>query len=170
MKREYKYIFSLTSRQRRLPKRNAYENQPGQIERPVRVQLRRYLAEQWEFLDQHIGQMVKLGLLLPDSSASWQAPSHLVKKSTARLRMTIDLHLMYTATKADVWLVPSLETDLDNVTDCKHFATIDFCGACWKLPLDPSVDIACKIISPQGAFVTTRVIYGVKIATFYFQH
>lgn len=65
--------------------------------------------------------------------------------------------------------MPYLEADLADLAGKTCFATIDFCKAHWQLPFDKTSRDACGKISPQGVFTSTRVLYGLKIATTHFQ-
>lgn len=141
-----------------------------ETKKPVKVKVRKYPKEQRKFLDTYFSKLVDMGFLKPCPQASWQAAPHLVpKESKSKFRTTIDLRPVNAATKAEQWPMPVIEAELSDFIGSTHFASIDFCSSYWQCPLDPDSYDACGIISPQGTFVSTRVLHGLKNASAYFQ-
>lgn len=137
---------------------------------PVKVKVGKYPIVQRKFLDMYLSQLLSLEFIKPCPQASWQAAPHLVPKDSKFLfRTTIDLRPINSATKAEQWPMPIIESELSDFKDSKHFASMDFCAGYWQCPLDPDSYDACGIIAPQGTFVSTRVLYGLKNASMYFQ-
>lgn len=136
---------------------------------PVRVKVRRYPTEQRTFLNNYLTKLAEFGLIKSDSKASWQAAPHLVPKGKSNWRITIDLRPINAATKSENWPMPNLESELADFSGSSHFASLDFCSAYWQLPLEAQSADACGIVAPQGAFVSTRVLHGLKNATSHFQ-
>lgn len=137
---------------------------------PVKVKVRKYPTDQRKFLDEYLDKLVKLDFIRPYPQAAWQAAPHLVpKNSKAKFRTTIDLRPVNAATIAEQWPMPVIEAELSDFKDSKHFASLDFCSGYWQCPLHPSSYEACGIIAPQGTFISTRVLHGLKNAAAYFQ-
>lgn len=138
--------------------------------KPIKVKVRRYPAEQRKFLNAYFSKLIEMGFLKPCPQAAWQAAPHLVPKdSNAKFRTMTDLRPVNAATKAEQWPMPVIEAELSDFNGCAHFASIDFCSSYWQCPLDPSSYEACGVIAPQGKFVSTRVLHGLKNASAYFQ-
>lgn len=126
--------------------------------KPVRSKVRRYSVEQRKFLNNYMSNLCKMGCLIPNAQASWQAAPHLVPKdSPAKFRMTIDLLRVSGATKQDAWSMPNIESELSDFSGSKYFASLDFCAEYCQCPLDPESYDACGIIAPEGSFIATRV-------------
>lgn len=138
---------------------------------PVRVKARRYPAFQRSFLNAYVDKLVEMGYLVPNKSVSWQCAPLLVPKpgSSAKLRMTIDLRPINSATKKEAWPMPHIDSELQDLSGSTCFASIDFVSGYWQLPVHPDSRDACGIVTPNGVYSSTRVLQGLTNATSHFQ-
>lgn len=121
----------------------------------VRVKIRKYLTEQWRFLDTYFEQLVKVGYLRPNPHASWKAAPHPVAKESTRFRVTIDLKMVNMATTSDTWPAPTSEAELANFVWMYRLCNNRFLRAYWQIPLDPESYDACGIIAPNVVLRST---------------
>ena len=106
--------------------------------RAIKVKARRYSADQKEFLEKYVQQLVDMGFFIEMSTANWQAAPNLVeKKGRAKYRMTIDLRPVDSATAKESWPMPPLESEIHEFAGSKYFASLDFVSGYWQLPLHP---------------------------------
>lgn len=113
---------------------------------------------------------MNLSFLKVCPDAAWQAALFLVtKNSRARYRTTIYLRPVNIATKAEQRSMPVIEAERIDLPGSKQFASLNFCSSYWKCSLDSESYATCGIIAPQGIFVSTRVLHGLKNASSYFQ-
>ena len=139
--------------------------------RSVKVRVRRYPKAQRVFLKKYVKQLVKMGFLIPNPDAEWQAAPHIVPKpnSKVKFRMTIDLRPVNSATAKTAWPMPHLDSEMQDFAGSTCFACLDFCSGYWQLPLDHGSLGACGIICPDGVYSATRVLQGLTNATSHFQ-
>lgn len=168
---KFKHIFRL-----RLGKGKPAKVPPMKIDldtskSPVKAKVRRYPHEQRKFLNKYVEKLVEMGFFIPNPKASWQAAPHLVVKhnSKAKFRTTIDLRPVNGATKKNQWPMPNIEAELQDFSNSRCFASMDFCSSYWQLPLDPESYDACGVICPQGTYSSTRVLHGLTNAVSHFQ-
>lgn len=134
------------------------------------VKARRYPVDQQNLLDKYITKMSNMGFITLCLQASWQAAPDLVpKNSRSGFRTMIDLRPVKAAIKVEQWLSPIIEAELCDFNNSKYFASMDLVAGHWQCSLDPSSYDACGIVAPQGTFVSTRVLHGLKNASSYFQ-
>lgn len=76
---------------------------------------------------------------------------------------------MKATTNAEQWLMPLFDAELSDFIGSTLFASINFGSRYWQSPLDPNSFGAWGIVSPQGAFASTRVLHDLKNASAYFQ-
>lgn len=62
-----------------------------------------------------------------------------------------------------------IEADLSVFKDRKHFVPMELVASYWQCLLEPASYDARGIFAPQGTFVSTRVLHGLKKASSYFQ-
>lgn len=142
----------------------------GPFRKSVRLKVKKYPVEHRTFLNAYFSTFVEMGFLKVHLQAAWQAAPHSVPKiSKAKLKMTIDLTPVCTATEVERRPMPVMDAMLREFNRCAHFASIDFCSSYWKCPLDPSSTEARDIIAPQQTTVSPRVFHGLNNASAYFQ-
>ncbi|KAH9128004.1 hypothetical protein LEN26_009174 [Aphanomyces euteiches] len=127
---------------------------------PVRCATRRYPPAHREFLDQHIDELVKAGLVYLNTHSRWASPPRIVPKSDGSYRMTVDTRGVNARTDPLQWPMPQLEVALGCVTDCRFFFTLDWFRGYWQLPLAPSSQELFTIMTHRGMFTPTRVLMG----------
>lgn len=100
---------------------------------PAKVRLRKYPAEQRNFLDEYLSQFVELYFIKSCLQAAWQAAPHLVSKdSEAKFRMTIDLKPVNMATVAEQWAMTVIEAELRDFKNSRHFTSLDCSSGYWQ--------------------------------------
>lgn len=122
-------------------------------------------------MKKYVKQLVKMGFLLPNRDAEWQSAPHIVPEpnSKVRLRMTIDLRPVSSATTKTAWSMPHLDREMQDFSGSTCFACLEFCSGYWQLPLHPDSFSACGFICPDGVYSSTRVLQGLTNATAHFQ-
>lgn len=137
----------------------------------MQCRVRRYPTEQRNFLNKYVQKLVEYGFFIENKNASWQAAPHIVPKhgSKVKYRTVVDLRPVNSATKPVPWPMPNLEAEMQDFSNSKFFASLDFCSGYWQLPLCPSSYDSCGVVCPMGVFSSTRVLQGLKNATSYFQ-
>lgn len=169
--KKFKRIFKI-----RLGKSNSASVPPMKLEpkensKLVRVRARRYSAEERAWLDKYVGALVKMGFLISNPDAAWQAAPILVpkKNSKAKYRMAIDLRPVKSANVKQAWPMPHLDSEVYDFADSDFFAVLDFVSGYWQCPVDKESWDACGIVTPKGTYSSTRVLPGLTNATTHFQ-
>ena len=139
--------------------------------RPVKVKARRYPPHQRAFLNAYVKQLVEMKFLVPNPEAEWQAAPILVPKpgSKAKLRMAIDLRPVNAATVKQSWLMPHIDSEVQDFARSMCLAVLDFCSGYWQLPVHPDSYGSCGIVCPNGVYSSTRALPGLTNSTCYFQ-
>lgn len=139
--------------------------------RPVKVKARRYPAPQRAFLKAYTAKLVELGIFVPNPHVEWQAAPLLFPKSgsKATFRCAIDLRPVNTAMIKQAWSMPHLDSEVLDFAGSRCFAFIDFVHGYWQLPLHPDSYTACRVVCPDGAYSSTRVIPCLTNAAAHFQ-
>lgn len=133
----------------------------GRTYKLVKVQVRKYPADQRRLREAYSDELVKTGFFKVCPQASWPAAPHLVPKdSKSKYRKSIYLCPVGVATKAEQWPKPIIEAKLIDFIGSKHFACPAFCSSYWQCPIEPESYEACSIIAPQGTFISIRVLHG----------
>ena len=106
---------------------------------PIRVNARRYSAEQREFLDAYLKKLVDLGFCEEMTTGTWQVVPLLVHKeeSRSKYRLAIDLRPVNAATMKESWPMPHLDSEILDFEGIVCFVVSDFVSAYWQLPLHP---------------------------------
>lgn len=58
----------------------------------------------------------------------------------------------------------SLQRKVADFAESNSFAALDFCGAYWKILLEPELYCAYGTISTQAVYICTRVFHGLKLS------
>ena len=138
---------------------------------PVQVRARRYSGPQRAFLNKYVQQLVDMGFFVANPNAEWQAAPHIVPKPSSRalFRMKIDLRPVNAATRKRSWPMPYLDSEMQDFRGSKCFLGLDFVSGYWQIPLHPDSQGACGVVTPNGAYSSTRVLQGLTNAAAYFQ-
>lgn len=133
----------------------------NQNKQPVNLGVIHYPSTQSTLLRRHFNQLLKIAFMVPNPYVTWQAAPHLVLKEspTTPLRIAIDLRIVNAAKKGKPAPMPYLGAEFADFAGSQHFAALYFCGYYWQILLHPSSHDGCRIIiTPQGAYVATRVL------------
>lgn len=137
---------------------------------PVKVRARRYSAEQRSFLNSNIDELVKMGFLVPNINAEWQAaPLLVMKNSEAKFRMTVDLRPVNASTVKQAWPMPHIDSELFDFSGSSCFSVLNFVSGYWQLPVHLDSQSMCGTVTPNGVYSSTRVLQGLTNATCHFQ-
>ena len=129
--------------------------------RPVRCKARRYGPEQRAFMDKHVEQLEKMGLVYKNTRSRWCSPPLIVRKPEANeFRMTVDVRAVNAQTERMVWPMPMLEVVLDHVAGSSVFFSLDFFKGYWEFMLDPASQEMFSFLTDQGVYTPTRVLMG----------
>lgn len=81
----------------------------------VRARSRKDPPAQSKFFDAYVDQLVNMGFLLPNPTASWQAsPLPVAKKGKATFRMTIDHSPINAVTIKEEWPMPHIDAEVQD--------------------------------------------------------
>jgi hypothetical protein len=129
--------------------------------KPVRCKARRYGPGQRAFMDSHVEQLEKAGLVYKNTRSRWCSPPLIVRKPEANaFRMTVDVRAVNAQTERMVWPMPMLEVVLDHLAGASVFFSLDFFKGYWQFKLDPESQEMFSFLTDQGVYTPTRVLMG----------
>ena len=132
---------------------------------PVRSHGRNYSAEQREFVDKYVDEMLECDLIYPTTSA-WARPLHLVYKldrETTKIRPTVDFRATNARSKHMQVPVPFYDSMLQGLAGSTCFAGHDFCKGFWNIAVHPDSQDKVAFLCHRGAFAMRRLAFGLKI-------
>lgn len=136
----------------------------------IMARVRNYPTSQKQCLCAYFVILISVGSRMSCLQDEWQAVPHLMPKySKSKYQTTIDLRLINASMEAGQWPMPRIKAEIADFIKCNYFASLDFYSSYWQCPLKPSSYQACRIIPPQGMYVSTRVLHGLKGALSYIQ-
>ena len=128
---------------------------------PCLTKLRRYPAEQREYMSKFVDTLLEFGFAKPNANAEWASAPLLVQKpGTSKYRMTFDLRRVNRCTKPVTWPMPHIQAELMDMQDSTVFASIDFCAGYWQMPLHEDDQHIHSFITPSGVYQPTRTLQG----------
>lgn len=128
---------------------------------PFLTKLRRYPAEQRDYMKTFTDRLVEYGFATSNPEAQWtSAPLMVQKPGSNSFRMTFDLRRINRATQGISWPMPHIQAELLDFQGSSHFASIDFCAGYWQMPLHEDSQHLHSFITPQGVFKPTRTLQG----------
>jgi hypothetical protein len=129
--------------------------------KPVRCKARRYGPELRAFMDSHVEQLEKAGLVYKNTRNRWCSPPLIVRKPEANaFRMTVDVRAVNAQTERMVWPMPMLEVALDLFAGASVFFSLYFFKGYWQFKLDPESQEMFSFLTDQGVCTPTRVLMG----------
>ncbi|KAH7462617.1 Retrovirus-related Pol polyprotein from transposon 297 [Phytophthora ramorum] len=138
--------------------------------RPVKAKARRYPPDHKRYLEEHIEELVRHGLVKKNHRSRWaSAPRIVAKRKPGEYRMTVDTRAVNALTEPMPWPMPDIEADLAQVEDSEAYFTIDWWRGYWQLPLDEDSQELYTIMTHRGMFTPTRVLMGSTDAVAYCQ-
>ncbi len=125
--------------------------------KPVRCKARRYGPEQQAFLDSHVEQLEKAGLVYKNTRSRWCPPLLIVRKPEVNaFRMTVDVRVENAQTERMVWPKPMLGVVLDHLTGASVFFSLDFL----QFKLDRESQEMFSFLTDQGVYTPTQALMG----------
>jgi Reverse transcriptase (RNA-dependent DNA polymerase) len=78
--------------------------------------------------------------------------------------MTVDLRMPNASTKTAAWLMPNLQSEIQDLHGSEVFATLDFCQGYWQILLHDDSQEFQSFITPDGVYTPKRVLHGTRNA------
>ncbi|KAH9100355.1 hypothetical protein LEN26_015930 [Aphanomyces euteiches] len=141
---------------------------PGSV--PVKCSMRRYPLAHMDFMNRHIEQLERAGLVYKNNRATWaSAPRIVPKKDLGDLRMTIDSRLINACTEPMPWPMPNLDSAMTILVGTTVYSTLDWTKGYWQLLPHPDSQMCYSYMTPWGVYTPTRVLMGQTDAVAYCQ-
>lgn len=138
--------------------------------RPVKAKARRLPPNLQAFVERHMNELVKSGLVRVNHRACWASPPRIVAKTEpGEYRMTVDTREPNKNVEGMPWPMPDLESDLGKVEGSSCYFTLDWFRGYWQLPLAEESQELYTIITHRGMYTPTRVLMGASDAVAYCQ-
>ncbi|XP_072146219.1 uncharacterized protein [Dermacentor andersoni] len=111
---------------------------------PLRQRPYRVSATERRVIDEHVGDMLRRGVIQP-SHSPWASPVVLVKKKDGTIRFCVDYRRLNKITRKDVYPLPRIDDALDCIQGAEFFSSLDLrSGYCRR---------AKRPMWPEGSFV-----------------
>lgn len=117
-----------------------------------------------EELSKHITQLVEMGVMTPADSP-WASSMLLVPKKGGELRPCIDFRKLNAVTVEDRFPIPTIETVLEKIGNCKYYSSLDLSSGYLQIPLDEDASYKCGVITLEGTYRMTHMGFGLRNAT-----
>lgn len=127
---------------------------------PVKCKARRYPPLHREYLEKHIDQLVKAGLLYENHRSRWASPALVVPKKLDDLRMVVDTRRVNKCTEPIIWPMPNLDVEMSALEGSYVYFVLDWFRGYWQLLLHPDCREMFTIMTHKGLYTPTRVPMG----------
>ena len=106
----------------------------------------------------------------PAVQTEWSSPIVGVKKSNGSVRICVDFRKLNQQIVGDKYPLPNIEDLFARLgTEKKYFAKIDLKNAYHQVPLSEEFQPLTTVVTHCGAFMYTRMPFGIKSAPSAFQ-
>jgi len=113
--------------------------------------LRRYTAQQKEFIRQKVKELIERGVIEPGSGA-WRSAVHLAKKKDGTWRFCIDYRRLNEMTLVDSFPIPNIDDMLDNLIGARYFSKLDLTDGFWHIPIRIGDRNKTGFMTPDGLY------------------
>jgi hypothetical protein len=120
--------------------------------RPVMARSRRYPPLHRKYLQGHMEEFEKTGLVFKNPEARWGSAPRVVPKKDGTLRMTVDLRAVNEVTKPIAWPMPHQEAEMADLEGSTCFFSVDGFKQFWKEDLAGNSRELLSIVTPAGIY------------------
>ena len=138
--------------------------------KPVQMPPRRLPLPLKERVKQELDELCKNDIIEPVTQPSeWVSPLFVVHKPNGRLRICIDPKHLNAALKRSVYMMPTIDDILPELTKARVFSTVDVAQAFNHLCLDRESAALTTFETPFGRYRWKRLCFGIITAPEIFQ-
>jgi hypothetical protein len=148
--------------------RVGFSNDPPVKVEPMKVQIksdaayvmcksRRYPPLHRQFLQEHMEDLERNGLVIRNPESRWGSAPRIVPKKDGTLRMTVDLRGVNEVTIPRSWPMPHQEAEMADVEGSECFFGVDFFRFYWQCDMDEESRQYFSIVTPNGIWTPLRV-------------
>lgn len=127
---------------------------------PVTQPYRRIPPTQYSEVREHIGKLLKKGIIR-ESSSAYASPIVLVRKSDGSLRLCVDYRKLNAKTRRDAFPLPRIDESFDALRGAKFFSTIDLASGYHQVAMHERDRAKTAFTTPFGLFEYVRMPFGV---------
>ncbi|XP_064475528.1 uncharacterized protein K02A2.6-like [Ornithodoros turicata] len=115
-------------------------------------------------------RMEELGVIKKvEHATEWCAPMVVVRKKNGSLRICVDYGELNAQVVRERIFMPTVEENLNKVTQAKVFSKLDCNAGYWQAPLSPESCELTTFITPLGRYQFLRLPFGIATAPEFFQ-
>jgi len=137
--------------------------------KPVMARSRRYPPLHRKFLQEHMEELERNGLVYKNPEARWGSAPRIVPKRNGSLRMSVDLRAVNERTIPRAWPMPHQESEMADLEGSTCFADFDGFSQYWQEATAINSRELLSIVTPSGIYTPTRVLMGASDAVAYTQ-
>lgn len=136
---------------------------------PIKQRQRRYSPKMIEIAQQQVDSYLEQGFIKP-SSSPWCSPFVISTRANGEPRFCIDFRKVNAVTKKDAYMIPHMDSILDQFRVAKFVTTIDLRNAYHHIPLDePSKELTAFYVPGRGLLHFEVLPFGLTNAGAGFQ-
>ncbi len=136
--------------------------------KPFKSRPYRIPVAQQQIADEHIENMLKMGIIRP-STSEFASPIVLIKKSDGSIRFCVDYRKLNAATVKDNYPMPLIEERLNSIFGSAVFSDLDLTSGYWQFRMAESATRLTAFICQKGLFEFVRMPFGLCNAGATFQ-
>lgn len=107
--------------------------------------------------------------IIEESSSCYASPIILVSKKTGGHRLCVDYRTLNNRTIKDHFPLPLIEDQLDQLSGCKFFTTLDLMSGYYQVPIKRESRHVTAFVTPDGLYQFKRMPFGLANAPSVFQ-
>lgn len=127
---------------------------------PVTQPYRRIPPTQYSEVREHIGKLLKRGVI-KESSSAYASPIVLVRKADGSLRLCVDYRKLNSKTRRDAFPLPRIDESFDALRGAKFFSTIDLASGYHQVAMHERDRDKTAFTTPFGLYEYVRMPFGV---------
>ena len=109
-------------------------------------------------IDRHVEEMLEHDIIEPAASP-WSSNVVIIKKKDGSMRFCVDYRKTNQLIKKDKFLLPKIDTCLDNLNGCCFYSSLDLCQGYWQKKIQEED-------RDKTAFVTRKGQWRFKVLSF----
>ena len=104
-----------------------------------------------------------------ERGSPWASPLHVVPKANGKFRPCGNYRKLNTATEADSYPLPHIQTFNERLTQCTIFSKIDMVKGYHQIPMNEEDIKKTAMVTPFGLYEFLRMQFGLKNSAQAFQ-